>query len=328
MGIPVWRAEHHVAETLESVLRQRGVELTVVASVDGADEGSVAACRPWLGDPRVTLLVQPRRLGWVANSSAVLAAAAERADYACLQPHDDVLDDDYLAVLLAAAEASPGAAVVYSDIQAFGMHDALIRQPTVAGSPFARQLDVLLHHYAAVSYRGLMRVSALRSLLPMRGNPCGDFAADTVWMARQALAGDLVRVPYALYRKRYHPSNTHSQWVTWSPEVRMTAWARHCLDMLAVALTATDVPSERRRLRRAAHTRLLRPRNWTPYRDDLDAPSHLARARLRSRFDAEAALRTDIGRPERRFRVGARAVSALTYVLSSANALRRGFIAR
>jgi hypothetical protein len=80
--------------------------------------------------------------------------------------------------------------------------------------------------------------------------------------------------------------------------------------------------------RRAAHSRLLRPRNWTPYRDDLDAPSPLARARLRSRFDAEAALRTDIGRPERRFRVGARAVSALTYVLSSANALRRGFIAR
>jgi hypothetical protein len=57
-------------------------------------------------------------------------------------------------------------------------------------------------------------------------------------------------------------------------------------------------------------------------------PRRRSPGRLRSRFDAEAALRTDIGRPERRFRVGARAVSALTYVLSSANALRRGFIAR
>jgi GT2 family glycosyltransferase len=318
VGVPVWRGADHAPETLESLLRQRGVGLTIVVSVDGADEGSVAACRPFLADPRVSLVVQPRRLGWVGNSSAVLtAAAAGSADYACLQPHDDLLDDEYLAVLLAAAEANPEAAVVYSDVQSFGTHDNVIRQPTVAGSPFERQIDVMRHHYAAISYRGLMRVSALRSILPMAGNPCDDFAADTVWLARQALVGDLVRVPHALYRKRYHRSNTHSQWPTWPRERRMMAWSRHCLDMLATALKASRTASERRRLYKAAHTRLLRPRNWTPYRSDLVAMSPRAQADMRSSFDALAASRADIGPPpETLFRTGLRAVSGLHGILT------------
>ena len=296
VGVPVWRGAQHLAETLESVLRQRGVALTTVVSVDDADEASVAACRPFLTDPRVSLLVQPRRLGWVGNSSAALTAAAStHADYACLQPHDDVLEDDYLGELVAAAEANSGAAVVYSDIKPFGgAHDAVIRQPTVAGSPFERQMRIMLEQYNAVAYRGLMRVSTLRSILPMAGNPCDDFAADTVWMARQALVGDLVRVPRPLYRKRYHAGNTHAHWGDWPYEVRMTAWISHCVDMLAQALKASNTPAEHRLLHRAARTRLVYPRE-SPYRTDLLAMNRAARGRMESRFDAIVAVRPDIG---------------------------------
>jgi GT2 family glycosyltransferase len=320
VAVPVWRGADYVAETLESVLRQRGPGLTVIVSIDGGDETSEAACRPFLADPRVRMLVQPRRLGWVGNSSAALAsAAAEPVDYACLQPHDDVLDDDYLAALLGAAEANPDAAVVYSDIQAFGTLDQVIRQPTIAGSPFERQMGLLRDHFDAVAFRGLTRVSALRSILPMTGNPCENFAADTVWMARQALVGNLVRVPYALYRKRFHPNNTHTKWFAWPHERKMTAWIRHCLDMLAEALKASRTQSERRMLHRAARTRLLQAATSTgPYLGDLAGLNRLARARLRSRFEAAAARRTDVGPPGPggRFRVGSRAVSALTHILA------------
>jgi GT2 family glycosyltransferase len=320
VAVPVWRGADYVAETLESVLRQRGAELTIVVSVDGGDETSAAACRPLLADPRVRLLAQPRRLGWVANCSAALAAAAaEGVDYACLQPHDDVLEDDYLAALLAAAEANPDAAVVYSDIQSFGTRDGVIRQPTIAGSPFERQLGLLRDHFNAVAFRGLTRVSALRSILPMAGNPCENFAADTVWMARQALVGDLVRVPQALYRKRYHANNTHTQWSAWPYERRVTAWIRHCLDMLAEALKASNTPSERRLLHRVARMRLLqRATSTSPYHEDLADMNPFARARLRSRFDAAAARRADVGQPETagRFRASSRAVSALKRILA------------
>ncbi|MEZ0239460.1 MAG: glycosyltransferase family 2 protein [Chloroflexota bacterium] len=320
VAVPVWRGADYVAETLESVLRQRGPALTVIVSVDGGDETSEAACRPFLADPRVRILVQPRRLGWVGNSSAALAAAAaEPVDYGCLQPHDDVLEDEYLAVLLAAAEANPDAAVVYSDIQSFGTLDRVIRQPTIAGSPLERQMGLLRDHFAAVAFRGLTRVSALRTILPMTGNPCENFAADTVWMARQALAGDLVRVPYALYRKRFHPNNTHTTWFAWPHERRMTAWIRHCLDMLAEALKASRTRSERRMLHRAARMRLLQEATSTgPYLEDLAGLNRLARARMRWRFEAAAALRASGGPPETggRPRVGSRAVSALTHILA------------
>jgi glycosyltransferase involved in cell wall biosynthesis len=309
-----------VGETLESVLRQRGAELRIVVSVDGGDETSVEACRPFLADPRVHLLVQRRRLGWVGNSSAALAAAAaEGVDYACLQPHDDVLEEDYMAALLAAAETNPGAAVVYSDIQCFGTRDRLYQQQTVSGSPVERQMCLLRDHFAAVAFRGLTRVAALRSILPMAGNPCENFAADTVWMARQALVGDLVRVPHALYRKRYHANNTHMQWFAWPRERKVTAWIRHCLDMLAVALRASDIPPERRMLHREARMRLLQRATATmPYYRDIVGMNPLARARMRWRFDAAAGLRADVGPPETagRFRVGSRAVGALKHIVA------------
>jgi glycosyltransferase involved in cell wall biosynthesis len=57
VAVPVWRGADYVAETLESVLRQRGAELRIIVSVDGDDETSEAACRPFLADPRVQLLV-------------------------------------------------------------------------------------------------------------------------------------------------------------------------------------------------------------------------------------------------------------------------------
>jgi len=281
--------------------------------MDGAEETAVEACRPFLADPRVSLVVQPRRLGWVGNSSAVLAAAvAKRTDYACLQPSDDVLENDYLAELTAAAADNPTAAVIYSDIQGFGADETLIRQATVAGSPFERQLGLLREHFAAAPYRGLMRVSTLRSIIPIAGNRCDDFAADTVWMARQALHGDLLRVPVVLYRKRYHATNTHTQWWAWSHRRRMTAWIGHCLDMLSVALQATAVPSERRMLHEAALMRVMHRVGWTsPKRNDVVAMGRLSRIALGLRFEAGTIVHAGIGPTMAGFRGGLRAMSPL-----------------
>lgn len=311
VSVPVWRGAEYVAETLESLLGQRGVALTVVVSVDGADETSVAACRPFLADSRVAVVVQPRRLGWVGNSSAVLAEAASRGtDYVCLQPYDDVLENDYLAELTAAAAGNPAAAVVYSDMQGFGADDTLIRQTTVAGSPFERQLSLLREHFAAAPYRGLMRVSTLRSIIPIAGNRCDDFAADTVWMARQALHGDLVRVPLVLYRKRFHTTNTHTQWWAWPHQRRMTAWIAHCVDMLAVALQATIVPSERGLLHEAALWRVMQRAAWTSPKQNI-AMSRPSRIGLGLRFAAGTIVHAGIGPTMAGFRGGLRAMSAL-----------------
>jgi glycosyltransferase involved in cell wall biosynthesis len=307
----VWRGADYVGETLESVLKQRGVDLRVSISIDGADESSAAACRPFLADRRVTLVVQSARLGWVANSSAVLAAAAaSAADYACVQPHDDLLDDDYLATLVDTAEARPGAAVVYSDIQCFGSYSAVLEQPTVAGPAMQRQLELMQQYFAAVSYRGLIRASALPSILPMIGNPYDDYYADVVWIARQALVGDLVRVPQTLYRKRYHPGNTHMRWFAWSAQRQMAAWLMHCVDMLAVALQAARTRRDRARLHRAARLRFV---TYAP----LIAKNTVEGAEQGAWFRAAVARRADIRPAPLTLReAGSRAKESLALSLS------------
>lgn len=287
VGVPVWQGAAFVAETIDSVLSQRGVAVEVFISIDGADRESERACRPFASDPRVRIVVQPQRLGWGENCAAALAgAAATGAPYACLQPHDDLVENDYLRSLAEVAEARPDAAVVYSDIRAFGSYNELIAQPDVTGTPIERQL-ALLRSFHAVAFRGLVPAAAL-SRAPMAGNSYWDFACDIVWLARLARVGDLVRVPRELYRKRYHAANTFAEWHAWSLEQRTEAWLRHCLDMLAEALCVCSRRKDVGRVVAAARARLLDD-SGSPYRADLARLTPDERAHLLRRFEDGAA---------------------------------------
>ena len=223
VGVPVWRGAAFVAETLD-MLNQRGVQFKLFISIDGADANSERACLPFASDPRVRIVVQPRRLGWVKNTAAVLAGAGEQADFVCVQPHDDWIETDYLATLLDAARDHPKRLSSSATFLFFGTHEGLSSQESVTGTPIDRQSVLLTRHFNAVAYRGLNRTSALKTVPPISGNKFGDFACDTVWMARLARAGDLVRVPQALYHKRYRPSSAHAKWANWHKWQKGAAW--------------------------------------------------------------------------------------------------------
>ncbi len=252
--VPVWQGAEFVAETLSSILSQRGVDLIVRISVDGADAESAEVCSKFLSEERCELTVQPKRLGWVSNISWLLERAV--GDYVCIQPHDELIAEDYLSSLSRVAETSPAASVVYSDIEVFGEFEGKVTQPSVTGSPLTRQLVLLLDHWAAVAFRGLTRIRAMREIGPLSGSSFRDFAADTVWMAQLARAGELHRVPLPLYRKRVYSSSTHRAWMQWSREEKLTAWGNHCADMLTEALALHDLDASRRiMLARAALVR-------------------------------------------------------------------------
>jgi GT2 family glycosyltransferase len=287
VGVPVWNGADIVGETLESVLRQRDVQLAVFISVDGADKLSAEACRPFLSDPRVRLAIQPERLGWVRNSAAVLAAGgAVAAQYGCVQPHDDLMKDGYLAALVEVAERSPAAAVVYSDIETLGKPERIIVQPAVTGQPLARQLDILAHHFDAVAWRGLTRLSALARAAPLGRAAYGDFGADTVWMARLARAGELIRIPEPLYLKRYRAKSAHAQWGSWPRGAKLRAWTEHCLAMLDEALPVAAGPHQRRELVAAARDRLLQRVRPLAFHRDMSTMTGEERERMLGTFDA------------------------------------------
>lgn len=297
VGVPVYRGAEFVGETLASILAQRDVRFRVEISVDGADEASAAACGPFLRDDRVRLRISPRRLGWVGNSALVLrAACATGARYVAIQPHDDLMCPNYLATLVRVAEREKGA-VTFSDLQAFGDRDNILHQDAVRGSPFERQLALLTSHHNAVAYRGLTRTDALRALPTISGNRFSDFAADTVWMARLARAGELICVPEPLYRKRYHAANTHGAWMQWPLDRKLAAWSTHCGDMLLEALPVARTAAERSALRAAAVSRLLqRGERLGPYARVIRALPQSRKRRLRWRFEATVGLRHLRGR--------------------------------
>lgn len=260
IGVPVYRGWDFVGETLASVAAQTHRELAVLISVDGADERSAEACRPFLADSRFTLVVQPERLGWAGNISWLMARVG--GGYWLNQPHDDLIAPDYVAVLLDHLRRHEEAAIAYGDIRAFGEGDYRLVQPSVTGSAFARQLVLLNEHYVGGAFRGLTRAAALAEAGPLRRNRCRDFSVDTVWMAAAARAGELHRIPRELCRKRYHAASAHAEWWGWDAAQRADAWAVHCLQLLEEAWKIDADADQRRQLWLAAVGRLLAPSRY------------------------------------------------------------------
>lgn len=259
IALPAWRAEAFVAETLASVLSQTYREFSLHISVDGNDGRTADLCASVARDSRVTVALQPNRLGWVGNTNAALRAGAG-ADFSLVMPHDDLVAPAYLETLLVRAVAFADAACVYCDIETFGLAPGAghgrFRQPAVIGRAFQREHQLLTDHFSAVAFRGLVRQVGGNPLL-LRNNDAGDFAADTVYMAHVARHGNLLRVARPLYRKRYHEGSAHSTWEQWDARRQCQAWRKHCLAMLEEALPCATSAPESAALVTAAENRLV-----------------------------------------------------------------------
>src|SRR5574340_1352967 len=202
VGVPVYRGESVIQESLRSIQQQTHKSIEVIISLDGPQPEAERLCQPFLKDPRFRLVIQPERLGWVGNSN-FLMAQVETA-YWWWHPQDDWVDPGYLEALLDHAERSPAAAIVYCDMLNFDLTDDVWIQPSATGDAIARQLTLLDDQLFAVAFHGLTRLEALRCTGGLRANEVGTFAVDTTWMAAAARWGELQRVPLQLYHKRVH----------------------------------------------------------------------------------------------------------------------------
>ena len=244
IGVPVYHGELFIEETLRSIQDQTHRNIEVIISLDGPQPASEQLCQPFLKDSRFRIVVQPERLGWAGNINWLMAQV--ETPYWYCNAHDDLVNPRYVETLLDHAQQMPEAAVVYCDLVVFGPRSFKITQPSVTGSAFARQFTLLHKHYAAVAFRGLTRVEALRHSGSIRANEIENFMTDNTWMAAMARWGELQRVPVELYQKRYHSKNEHSKWFTWPAEKITKAWIVHCADMLEQAMLVEATTQEYR----------------------------------------------------------------------------------
>jgi len=262
--VPVFRPGTRLAETLRSIEVQTYRDFRVHVSIDGGDSESESLCQEFLRDPRFHLILQPRRLGWVGNVNALLSQVD--TELFCIQPHDDVIHETYLARLLEHLDRSPRAVSAFCDIRLLGERDGheirgLMCQASVQGERLERQRRLLEHYLWGIAWRGLTRASALPEAGLMRGNRVGNYAADVVWVAQLARAGELHRVPGELYFKHHHGTTVSGVWGRWPMWKKMLAWLVHCGQVLAVALPVAKSPPERLTLIRAFVSRLLNVRH-------------------------------------------------------------------
>jgi len=288
VGVPAYRGEAFIEQALHSIQRQTHGNLTAIISLDGPEPATEALCRPFLRDSRFRLVVQPERLGWVGNINWLMTQAG--AGFWYYHQQDDLVDPDYVEVLLDHAARAPEAAVVYCDIEAFGTVSFKMFQPSVTGDAVTRQLTLLREHHAAVAFRGLTRVEALRASGGIRVNDAESFSADTTWMASMARWGELHRVPVELYKKRYHEGNEHMRWWAWPEQQRARAWTIHCVDMLEQAMLIEATTPERRTLWLAAVERLTSAKTTAGYLPVENFTAAERTAQLESFFERTAKL--------------------------------------
>jgi glycosyltransferase involved in cell wall biosynthesis len=136
VGMPLYRGRDQVADGLRALQAQTFTDFEVIISVDGADEDSAQACRPFLTDDRFRVVVHPQRLDWFGNFNWLLQQPI--GDFFCYRQHDDTTAPEFFEKLIAVAEARPDAAAVYADCQWHGGRSDLEIAPSIEGDTLAR----------------------------------------------------------------------------------------------------------------------------------------------------------------------------------------------
>ena len=222
IGMPVFRGERFVSETLHSIREQTYGAFRVVMSIDGPDDPSIDECRRFIDDERFELVVQPHRLGWPGNFNWLLGECDR--EYFCYWQQDDVASNDYLMSLRETLAHRPDAALAYTDVQWFG--DRVDRDTAVEihGSRLERALQgIEALHY--VPLRGLVRSNCLADRADgIPEVPTSGHQQEFVYLADLAAAGAFVRADDGLYWKRCHDQSAHSSWFGQPDASRRDEW--------------------------------------------------------------------------------------------------------
>jgi glycosyltransferase involved in cell wall biosynthesis len=226
--IPAYRPQNFLERVLVSVQAQTFRDFRVVISNDGGFERE--SFEPFRRMANVRIHHQPGRLGWVENANWLIRRV--KTPYFAILPQDDTIEPDYYAALVDLLEKTPAAGSACTAIQTVGRPDAdVIRSQNVIGDLEDRISQVFRMSYAGVSFRAVNRTPANLRDLTVPGNRFDNMFADSTWIMRQAIQGEMLYLDRPLYRKLYHSGNTHMGWLETPARTLALAWLRYCQQM-------------------------------------------------------------------------------------------------
>ncbi len=194
--IPAFDAELHLAEAIESVLRQGERDLEILVVDDGSTDGTAGVARSF-GSP-VRVISQESHGAGHARNAGVREA---RGEYVAFLDHDDVWEADKLEHQLAALAADPGLDLVFGHMRQF-------RSPEIP-APVAARIHCPPEPQAALLPGTLLvRLETFR-----RVGEFGESSQASEFLEWLLRADDLglrrLTIPQTVLWRRLHATNFH-----------------------------------------------------------------------------------------------------------------------
>jgi glycosyltransferase involved in cell wall biosynthesis len=260
--LPAYNAAGFIAETLQSISAQTYRNIRVLISLDPSTDGTDDVCRPFLADPRFTLIRQPTRLGWPGNVNHLLDQVRSR--YYFIIFHDDLIAPDYVARLIRRLRRSPATMCAYPLQKQIGARQGQVSIESVDGDRFERALGFLARPFNSAALRGMTRSEALRRGLRLRDLGTAGFLAELLYVFELALIGDCTRVGRTVYYTRYRADSVSKGWLQWSDERKRAGW-RHLLRQFGAIVARQNFTADQRRaLLEAALPWAYQHHTWLP----------------------------------------------------------------
>jgi glycosyltransferase involved in cell wall biosynthesis len=203
IGLPVFNAERHLRQALDSLLGQDYPNVEVIVSDNASEDATAEICKSYSErDGRLHYHRAEHNMGATWNFNRVFALA--RGEYFMWAAHDDARDPRYVSACVAALRRQPDAVLCCTGIRFIDADDRTIDVPAyVAGiRPTGKTPGERLRQVARAcnwyDVYGLARTSALGQT--RRAVPTWGF--DVVVTLELCLRGAVVLVPEPLFTYR------------------------------------------------------------------------------------------------------------------------------
>jgi glycosyltransferase involved in cell wall biosynthesis len=215
IGMPVFNAERHLAESIDSLLAQDHENLELIISDNASTDGTESICRSYAArDARVRYYRAEQNRGAVWNFNRVLELAL--GDCFIWAAHDDLRAPHYVSRCVAVLDQQPDAVLCCTDVSFIDLSGQAV-QPWkgLAGiRPVGRTAGDRARAIARArcwwDYYGLIRTRILRET---RGaQPVWGF--DVVLLMELCLRGPVAHIPEPLFIYRIDREKTTAQMAT------------------------------------------------------------------------------------------------------------------
>lgn len=204
IGVPVYNAERHLRQSLDSLLAQTYRDFVLVISDNASTDSTAEICQEYVRqDPRVEYFRNPVNVGMTGNFNRVFELTHTK--YLKWSTADDFWAPGMLADAVAVLEADPSIVVCYPQtiiVDGEGREqqpydDAL---HLMEDDPAKRFLKLIANINLVNHHLGLLRTDAIR-----RTRLFGKHvSADIGFLAEMSLYGKFFQVPKRQFFRRFH----------------------------------------------------------------------------------------------------------------------------